>query len=380
MRSWVRAAALALALSGCAGTNFGKLLGGIPFLHSYASIEASYKRGEIMEARKKALAFPKDHEDYPKVRRLLKSRIEPARLRLLRHYRLQAEKAEREGRWWRAMELYDQAAGLSLKPAELQKARDRMELKMRQARLDALIAQRRKEDSDLLSYARAYEPPAGVNPKDEVFRRMREYYEERVDDRSGDALAEARRYLRKGMPEIAYIEVESHLRLAPDSGEGAELRKEILAKLPKGLVIPPFKPLSQAARKAIPQPKKVTARQIRQLLSKGRLIEARRYAQVYRREGGKDAEKLLAQVNEAIGKQAEAYYQKGRIAFRKEQLDRAIRYWSRAVELMPDNADYVQALSRARLLKERLELLRQQAEEQADKSPRQPAEQTEKAK
>jgi len=44
--------------------------------------------------------------------------------------------------------------------------------------------------------------------------------------------------------------------------------------------------------------------------------------------------------------------------FQQEKLDQAIRYWRKAVALRPDQTEYVDALRRAELLKERLGMLR----------------------
>ncbi len=373
--TWPLALALMMFLSGCASTGSGGLGGGLSslsFLNSYDAVLRDFKAGRIMEARKKALAFPKDHKDYPRVRQLLKSRIDPARVRLLRQYRRLAEREEKRGNWHKAASMYAQAAAFSSQPASLLARAEAMRLRMRQARLDALIRERRREDRELLSWRAAYAPPKGVSAEDPVFLRKREQYQELIEERADMAWKEARRYLRRDMPEIAFVEIESYLRLEPDSANGRELMAEIRKAMPKGLKIPAFAPESKARgskakpRKRAKPVRKVTASQIRKLLHAGKLLEAKRYALVYRREGGKGAANMLKQVNKAIVARAEDRYMKGRLAFRKEQLDRAIEYWREAVRLMPGKREYAQALDRARQLKERLDLLRKSSAQPAD--------------
>ncbi|MDX8402184.1 MAG: 4-hydroxy-3-methylbut-2-en-1-yl diphosphate synthase [Mariprofundaceae bacterium] len=365
---------LSLLLGGCASLPgaLSERLASFSFLHSYESVLRDFEGGRIMEARAKALAFPKDHEDYARVRKLLNTKIEPARVRLLRHYRRLAEREEGRGNWYRAAAMYAQAAAFASRPDALRKRSEMMRMRTRQVRLDALIQARRDQDRELLSWQSSYDPPKGVAPKDEAFSRMRRQYEEMLDARAQLARREAKRWLDAGYPELAWIEAESYARLAPDSEGVQALLKDVRAKMPKALTIPKDTPRKRkTAVKPSKRPKplrKVTAQQVRVLLHAGKLLEARRYALAYRREGGKGADTLLKQVNKAIAARAEDRYMKGRLAFRKEQLDQAIEYWSEAVRLMPDNQEYVQALDRAMQLKERLDLLRQSASEQVDPS------------
>ncbi|RME81107.1 MAG: tetratricopeptide repeat protein, partial [Zetaproteobacteria bacterium] len=78
-----------------------------------------------------------------------------------------------------------------------------------------------------------------------------------------------------------------------------------------------------------------------------------------------EAKKLLGKLEAQMKKAAEAHYEKGRVFFAKEQVDKAIAEWEQAAKLAPDNQEYAESLRRARLLKERLELLRQAASEPA---------------
>lgn len=355
---------LVLMAGGCTSTGKGKVPS-FSFLNTYEAALRDFERGRIMEARSKVLAMDKAREDYAKARTLLKKKINPARLRLLRHYRLKGEAAELANEWSKAMNYYGQAAAFSIKPEIFEKKRDVMRLKMRQTRLEALISERRKEDAAWLAGLDAYEPPKGVDPRDEVFLRKRRDYQNDMDDRASRSYREARRYLYRDMPEIAYVEIESHLRLEPDSDRGKRLKEEIRKALPKNIHIPAdMRIKDKLARtfKRVPAPKSVTAKQIHGLIRKGEWLKAKQYALVYRREGGKDAERLLKQIQTNIEKEAATLFYKGRVDFRREHLDQAVKNWAAAVDLMPDHTEYVEALRRAQQLQERLRVLRSESE------------------
>jgi len=140
---------IVLLLSGGGGllTKEGGTTTRLGFLNTYEAALSDYKQGRIMTSRSRILAMDKKRDDYSQAVKLLKRKGEPARLRLLRHYNTKAKAAERAGKWSTAMDLYRPAAHHSTKPASLDKQRERMELKMRQARKDSLLTQRRYEDS-----------------------------------------------------------------------------------------------------------------------------------------------------------------------------------------------------------------------------------------
>jgi len=361
-------AVLAFLLSSCAMIDGGKASfdfgkASFSFFKTYASAKKDFERGRIMEARATVLAMDKSREDYAQARKLLQRKIEPARIRLLNHYTTIAKQAESQGEPYTAMQEYEQASTFSLKPKALLKKRQEMELQFRQIRMNALLKVRREEDSEWLAHQDDFEPPKGVSAKDEVFRREHEKFQDALEERSDLAYSEAKRFLRKGYPAVAYMEIESHLRLEPDSQSGKELKSEIKAALPKGLVIPSFNAgKSSATSKRVVLPKSVTAKQIKALMKKGDWLTAKRYALVYRREGGKSASKLLKQIQTSLAADAEAKFNRGTFFYRREDLDRAIQYWSEAVALMPENTEYVEALRRAQQLNDRLELLRQSGE------------------
>jgi tetratricopeptide (TPR) repeat protein len=409
-----------LMLAGCAST--GQMKGevhaeflkkgsaALGLMNSYVAAKYDFEHGRIMKARSRVLAMKKSNKDYAKAHKLLKEKIEPARRRLFVHYLHKAKRAEENKLWSEAMLAYKQAKDITIKPEAMEKKQLEMENKLRQLRFNVLLGQRRKEDYILLINPNIYEPPKGVSLKDEVFHRKREQYEDDLDDRAARAYREAKRYLRKGMPEIAYIDIESYLRLQPDSDRGKKLLEDILEAIPKGLSIPPTdrastvshvqtvakkaagekedkktkalikkglkkKPVKKTATKkqtSVNQkqvkrlivPGFVSAEQIQALIQRGDLLRAKKFVQVYRREGGKNAAQLLEKVQTEIEKKASGLFAKGGVAFRQERLGRAIKYWSEAVALMPEEAEYVEALRRAHQLEERLALLRQASDEE----------------
>ncbi|MES0371089.1 MAG: hypothetical protein ABUK11_02320, partial [Mariprofundaceae bacterium] len=197
--------------------------------------------------------------------------------------------------------------------------------------------------------------------KDGVFERARGLAQDMIEDRGSIAYREARRYLGKEQPEIAYIEAESYLRLVPNSDRGRRLMESVKKQMPRGIRIAPVKALSSKGgrltkRSALPDT--VKREQVVELIRKGDLIKAKKYALVYRRGGGKDSERLLKQIQVNIEKEAAKLFAKGRLAFRKERLNQAVGFWQKAVALAPEHSEYVDALRRAQQLQERLRVLR----------------------
>ncbi len=328
---------------------------------TFESINHDFKRGRIMQARARILKLDKSDRDYRKVYRLLEQKIEPARRRLFIHYLRIAKDLEEKKLWSKAIWAYDQAGAVSIKPEAMKKKQAEMQKKVRQFRLEKLLQQRRKEDRTLFSYAGAYEPPKGISLKDDIYERMREHYNDILDDRANLAFRESMRFLHRDLPEIAYVEIESYLRLQPDSRKGVALLASIKREMPAFLKIPNMPAANAVEKPAMIQrashTKSATAKQVQTALKSGELLKARQLAHIYRRNGGKDADKLLNQVQKKVDTSAAKMFSKGSIAFRNEQLDRAIQYWDKAVILKPDESEYVESLRRARQLQERLNLL-----------------------
>jgi Tfp pilus assembly protein PilF len=97
---------------------------------------------------------------------------------------------------------------------------------------------------------------------------------------------------------------------------------------------------------------------VQKFIKNGEWLKARHAAMAYRRNGGKDADKLLKAIDLKIEKVAADWFQKGSQAFRVEHIDQAVKDWSKAVSLQPENTEYVNALRRAKQLQEHLHLLR----------------------
>jgi len=313
-----------------------------------------YERGEVMLARRAAVKTDPSRPDYPQSQKLLKEKIDPARLRLLRHYRKAAEKAEQQGVLYRAKELYLKTASVWIGDDRMLKQAARIDLILRQKRLDQLAKQRRKEDAQLLDALNRYSPPKGLDPKDQPIAREEERIQDLVLTRGRNAWRAAKREVHEGHPEIAYVEAESYLRLRPGSRNGPLLMQEVKEALPKGLRIPRERRQSPAVAAA---PQHATAEQITQLMQQGKWIQAHAYAMIYRREGGDEADKLLQSINKTLKKQAEVAFRAGQLAFQGEQLDKAVKEWGRAAELQPDNRDYTDSLRRAQELQERFRIL-----------------------
>jgi tetratricopeptide (TPR) repeat protein len=388
-----------LLLAGCATTGqwkgkaetefLKKSSAVLGFMSSYASVENDFEHGRIMKARSRVLAMEKSHQDYAKAHKLLREKIEPARRRLFVYYLRKAKRAEEKKLWSEAMSAYKQAKDITIKPEIMENKRLKMEYNLRQLRLNVLLRLRRIEDYTLLANPNIYGPPQGASPEDKVFYRKQKQYEDELDGRAARAYREAKYYFRKKMPEIAYVDIESYLRLQPDSDRGKKLLKEIRDAMPRQLTIPPvdgtgtIAPVRQVEKEAAGKKKAVkkvvakkkpvkrviipgvvSAEQIQRIMQRGALHKAKKYALAYRREGGEGAAKLLAKIQMKIEVRASDHFAKGAAAFRQEHLDLAIQHWGKAVALMPEEAEYVEALRRAYQLKERLILLRQASDKE----------------
>jgi len=336
----------------------------VGLINNFPMIERDFERGLIMKARQRVLALKSDDSDYRRAHAFLKKKIEPARRRIFTHYLRTARKLEHNKLWSEALWAYDQAKAVTIKPEVMEAKRAEMEMNMRRVRFQSLLEQRRLEDKGLLDSAIAYESPKGVAADDEIYLRKREQYLDQIDDRADLAYREARRFLRLKKPEVAWVEVESQLRLQPGSPRGLNLRAEIARDMPKGITIPSQHSGSVKFSKNIRKPihENVSEKTVKQALKEGRLIEARQMALAYRRLGGKGAESLLAEVRSQLGRESAILFDKGSQAFRNEKLDDAIANWTEAVRLTPGKGEYLDALHRARQLQERLNLLRNQKE------------------
>ncbi len=362
---WLFIAVFCLFLSSCV-TGSGSVKGSaLSFLNSYSMALQDYNAGKVMEARARVLAMDADRDDYKQAQTLLKKKINPARIRLLRHYKAKGKKAEKEHAWSKAMVFYQQAAEFSAKPSIFLAYVSNMELKMRQERMDVLLKQRRLEDNAWIRWSRAYEPPRGVKPSDSAFSRMRASIESDIEDRAARSYRDARRYLNKDMAGVAYVEAESYLRLMPVSEKGQRLMVDIREAMPKGLVIRALGKktvVKKVRKKSSAKEQSVHKSDVVKLMKQAKWLQAKDAALLYRRHDGKGANELLKAVDVGLKKAASVLFTQGSSAFRREHIDAAVKLWDKAVAMQPENSEYVDALRRAVQLQERLHLLRSDSE------------------
>jgi len=359
------AALLPVVLTACGGASLSSIQEqAMSAVSSYKSALYYYEKGDVMLARRAALRTDKNRPDYDKTRQLLREKIEPARLKLLRHFRSAAIRAERQGKLYLAKNLYQKTADVWIGDDKMKKEVERIDLILRQKRLNDLAAERRREDAQLLETQNRYDPPRGLDPNDAPYARELERAQDRIQARARAAWNAAKRELHENHPEVAYVEAESYQRLRPGSRRGKLLMQDVMEAMPGSLKIPG----ERGGRNRSPAStdraagKKVSAEEIRQLMAAGKWIEAHESAMIFRRNGGDEADDLLQSIDKARKKQAEAAFRRGQLAFQNEQLDKAVEAWSQAVLLQPENRDYNDSLRRATELQERFRILQSSAE------------------
>ncbi|MDX8397133.1 MAG: hypothetical protein R8K49_02310 [Mariprofundaceae bacterium] len=356
----------AVLLSACAGNKYDQLskpvkASSFAYLNSYDMALRDYKAGKVMEARARILAMDAKRDDYKQARILLKNKINPARIRLLRHYKAKGKKAEKSKLWAKARGFYFEAAAFSAQPEIFLGYAQKMDLSMRKDRLKVLRKQRLLEDAQWQVWQDAYEPPKGVAVKDDAFMRQRKHVDADIEARAIRTFREARHYLRKDMAGVAFVEAESYLRLKPDSEKGYDLMQEVRGLMPKVLLKIVDKGSVKAARvrKPVAVVKvKASRAGVLALMKKGEWLQARKLGLQYRRSEGKGADKLLKDIDMNLKKAAAVQFSQGLLAFRHEHIDEATKFWQQAVLMQPENMEYVDARRRAMQLQEHLHLLR----------------------
>jgi len=353
---------LAGGLSSCGGKSLSHIKAqAMSAVSSYKSALYYYESGDIMLARRAALRTDQNRPDYPLAQQLLKEKIEPARLKLMRHYRQAAMQAERQGKLYLAKQFYIKTADVWVGDDKMQKEVERVDLILRQKRLDHLSAERRKEDAQLLDNINRYDPPRGLDPQDQPYIREVERAQDMVLTRGRNAWNAAKRELHEGHPEVAYVEAESYQRLRPGSRRGELLMQDVREAMPKGLRIPSEARSTRTTRKTqSKQTENITTEQIQALMNQGKWVEAHDDVITYRRNGGDDADALLQEIDKTMKKLAETAFKEGQLAFQNEQLDKAVASWTEAAQLQPDNRDYTDSLRRATELQERFRILQGQ--------------------
>ncbi|MDQ6974090.1 MAG: hypothetical protein Q9M10_04345 [Mariprofundaceae bacterium] len=336
-------------------------------------VKKKFSVGKVMEAYRAAQAITPNDKHYAAARLFLKKTLNPARIRLLRHYKNIAKKAERERKWYKAWVNYKQAAEFSAKPEVFNTNIATVYLHGQQLRLNTLLKQRRLEDHALLQGLKGYQVPKGVAKRDVVFLAFSKQHHENLSQRAEQAYIAAKTYVAKKKWVAAYVLIESHLRLMPDSSRGEKLLHSIQKAWLKGLVIPKALNQKRAVKKKAKtktvqnnstplKPVKKTVvlskNEIQALMQQAKWTEAQDAALVYQEHQGEGADVLLQNINAQIHRLAEQAFQRGGVAFQHEHIDQAVQLWDEAVQLEPDNETYLDALSRALSLQERLHLLR----------------------
>jgi len=349
---------LMLLVAGCATTP-GHLQRAKPssfgFLNSYQAALHNIEQGEIMEARAKIIAMDKTREDYPAAQKLLRHRIDPSRRKMLQFYLDRARLREKHGAWKLAAQDFGQAAYFSIKPKQWLQQQVRINMRIRQMRFNILRHTLQAEDRRLLAHSALLNPPRQL-AHDPLIQGWQEEHWDALEARAQHAVSQASGYLHSHLPELAYAELQSALRLDPSVNRVQELLDETKKSMPAQIKLTRAK--SQQNRKphtASRPAQKTDAATIKRAISTHHWAKARQYALAWRRQRGANADQFLKQLTH----QAQLFFDQGRVAVKQEKLPRAVALWQKAVTLAPQNDAYNQALEWALQMQERLNLLKQ---------------------
>ena len=368
-RLWCAVLLVGLGLSGCATGALSDFRVSVGLISPYQAAEEAFKRGDVMEARKRLVSIPKDDPDYAKARRFLNTKVDPARLKLLRYYARKGKREEQDGHWAQAEEAYKTAAGLSRSPKALLEYQKNMNLKTRELRFQTLYEQRLLEDKTWLQWLDNYTPPRGLLGNDPSFALAREDLAEVLEYRVDHALWLANKHKKMDLPEIAWVYADSYLRFKPDSEKAKKMKQDMVSRLPKGFQLAKLvdqlrshvKTSEKKKRPVRRKPmQKVTKAKVEALMKKKDWAKAKRAALALRRQGSPDADRLLKTIDYKTASLAAKAYEQGNIAFRQEHIDEAVAYWEKAVQWMPDEQLYVDTLRRGRRIQERLSALKRE--------------------
>ncbi len=316
--------------------------------------EEDFKQGRIMQSRQRLLKVNSGHADYAKAQVFLKKTVEPARQRLLRYHQKKAVKAERKGQWFIAAQRYQQVAILSEKKSDVKKI-TLMQERLRGQRAKVLARQLKYEDIQWQRWLKKYRPShRDFDANDAMFalfrNNVREAIEYRVKQQSKQAKA-----LMKKMPELAYILLQSSQRLAADAVDDltlTQLKKRIPTNTAQ-IMHATKKRAARATKQAF------SMAYIQKLIEQQQWLKARTFSQALKKQG-KKGRALLKTLQDELKKASKTWFDQGRQAFSTEQVDEAVRFWHKAVEFMPSNKEYNDALQRALQVQERLHLIRGQ--------------------
>ncbi|MDQ6950159.1 MAG: hypothetical protein Q9M26_00675 [Mariprofundales bacterium] len=356
---WITLCCLLTITSGCALTS-GMQPRAKPsafnFLNNYKSALHDFELGHVMEARAKIVAMDKSREDYAAAQTLLHQHIDPSRLKMLQFYLDRARLREKHNKWKMAAQDFGQAAYFSIRPKRWQQQRTRVIMKMRQLRFDILRKALQAEDRDLLAHPKALTPPKQLR-NDPRIKAWQEARWNAVEEQSQSAYSKANGYLHDNLPELAYAELQSALRLDPGANQAQGLLDKVAKQLPPQIHLTRIKSSSRIrkpkAKHALPNLNGAT---IKQMIAAQQWVKARQYALAWKRQQGANAGKLLQQLSH----QAQLFFNHGRMAVKQEKLDKAITLWQQAVTLAPKNKEYSKALEWAKQMQERLTLLKKE--------------------
>ena len=345
-------------LSGCAGKTGNDLRISFGFVSAFDVAKTEFHQGLFLESRKRLLSIQKDDKDYPEAQAFFKRTVEPARLKLLRYYVRKAKAEEKRGEWAKAEEDYHMATELSQQPKALLTYQKNMNLKARQLRLDSLYAIRKKEDLVWLDWKKGYTPPIGLLGNDIVFLEASTNLKKLTEER----LLQTKKLFKKhefdDEPELAWLYADSYLRLSPGDKKAQNLKNAMATAVPQGFTLPKEGKKVEAVKVVKATEEKVSSRQVTKLMAQKKWLQAKEKALELRRQGDRKADKLLKKIITKISEMAEVTYRKGNIAFRTEDIDSAVSFWQKAVDLKPNEQTYVDSLRRGKQIQERLKALK----------------------
>lgn len=353
-----------LLLSGCAGKGgFNDFRVSLGLISPYTVAEEAFKKGDMMEARQRLVSIKKTDKDYQRARHFLNIKVDPARLKLLRYYARKGKSEEDAGHWEQAEEAYKTAAGLSRSPKALLRYQKSMNLKVRQLRMQSLYTQRLEEDEAWLKWLENYTPPRGLLGDDASFALARDDLAEVLEYRVDHALWLANKHQKLNLPEISWVYADSYLRFKPDSEKAQDLKQTMAELMPSVLKVEKAnkRKVSKKPKKIYkikPKHKKVSKKDVQNLMKQEKWAVAKRAALTLRRQGSPDADALLKVIEQRTTKLAARAYEQGNIAFRKEHIDQAVFFWEKAVRWMPGEQLYMDTLRRGRKVQERLAALK----------------------
>ncbi|MDX8381132.1 MAG: hypothetical protein R8M14_03385 [Ghiorsea sp.] len=352
-------------VTSCAGKTKNDFRVSLGLVSPYEVAQTEFHQGLVMEAHNRLLTIKKDDTDYPVAQALLKQKVEPARLKLLRYYARKGQAEEKKKSWVKAEEAFGMAAELSQQPKALKEYQKNMQLKIRQLRFDSIYEQRQQEDDSWLLWQEAYVPPTGLLGDDEVFAEARHVVSQAVEQYIMDTWRLAEDYKNKDLPELAWLYANSYLSLSAGDKNAQNLKNAMATAVPKGFMFPQNKKKKDEV-KVVAVPVKemsMTPKDVKKLMQQGKWKQAQDTALNLRKEGNAEAGQLLAEIDGSITAKAEKAYNNGNLAFRTEKIDDAVKFWQQAVDLKPNEQIYLDSLRRGQQIQERLEALNTEAEE-----------------